>query len=286
VYLLVGYNGTPRFLAHARAAGVEHVVLQSTSLVPLGDVSNAFAAYHIEAEEAVRESGLAWTFTQSNSFMTNTYQWLPQLRAGDVVRVGFADIPEAMIDPFDITAVAVSAFNSSEHRGRSYHLTGPESLLPAERLRVLGDALGRPLQLVALSNDEAREELSKSLPPEFVDAFISIFADGNHDLSRVLPTVQDVTGRPAHSRSGSQPTLTRSIECLTARLQGRFTCGPVNCCSPGESRFLRLLATARRPWFPLRSGTRLTPPARTLASAPPAGLPADEGKLSSTSRPS
>ena len=196
VYLLAGYNGTPRFLAHARAAGVEHVVLQSTSLVPFGDVSNAFAAYHIEAEEAVRESGLAWTFTQSNSFMSNTYQWLPQLRAGDVVRVQFADIPEAMIDPFDIAAVAVSAFDSPEHRGRSYHLTGPESLLPAERLRVLGDALGRPLQLVALSNDEAREELSKSLPPNFVDAFMSIFADGNHDLSRVLPTVQDVTGRP------------------------------------------------------------------------------------------
>ena len=196
VYLLAGYNGTPRLLAHARAAGVEHVVLQSTSLVPFGNVNNAFAAYHIEAEAAVRESGLAWTFTQSNSFMSNAYQWLPQLRAGDVVRVGFADIPEAMIDPFDIAAVAVSAFNSSEHRGRSYHLTGPESLLPAERLRVLGDALGRPLQLVALSNDEAREELSKSLPPEFVDAFISIFADGNHDLSRVLPTVQDITGRP------------------------------------------------------------------------------------------
>ena len=196
VYLLAGYKGLPRLLAHARAAGVEHVVLQSTSLVALGDVSNAFAAYHIEAEQAVRESGVAWTFTQNNSFMSNTYQWLPQLRAGDVVRVGFADVPEALIDPVDIAAVAVSAFESSEHRGRSYHLTGPESLLPAERLRVLGDALGRPLQLVALSNDEAREELSKSLPPEFVDGFISIFADGNHDLSRVLPTVQDVIGRP------------------------------------------------------------------------------------------
>ena len=196
MYLLAGYHGTPRFLAHARAAGVEHVVLQSTSLVALGDVSNAFAAPHIEAEEAVRESGLAWTFTQSNSFMSNTYQWLPQLRAGDVVRVPFADIPVAMIDPLDIAAVAVSAFNSSEHRGRSYHLTGPESLLPAERLRVLGDALGRPLQLVALSNDEAREEMSKSMPPEYVDAFMSIWGDGNHDESRVLPTVQDVIGRP------------------------------------------------------------------------------------------
>ena len=115
---------------------------------------------------------------------------------GDAVRVQFADIPVATIDPLDIAAVAVSAFDSSEHHGRSYHLTGPESLLPAERLRILGDALGRPLQVVALSNNEARDEMTKSMPPKYVDAFMSMWADGNHDESRVLPTVEDVIGRP------------------------------------------------------------------------------------------
>ena len=49
---------------------------------------------------------------------------------------------------------------------------------------------------MALPNDEAREELSKSIPPNFADAFMSIWADGNNDESRVLPTVQDVIGRP------------------------------------------------------------------------------------------
>jgi hypothetical protein len=38
---------------------VEHVVLQSSSAVPGGDMSNAVARYHILSEAAVRESGLA-----------------------------------------------------------------------------------------------------------------------------------------------------------------------------------------------------------------------------------
>ena len=38
--------------------------------------------------------------------MANTLRWQPQLAAGDVVREPFADVPVAMIDPYDIAAVA------------------------------------------------------------------------------------------------------------------------------------------------------------------------------------
>ena len=99
VHLLSGYADMPAFLAAARGAGVQHVVLQSSSAVPDGDMTNAVARYHILAEGAVRESGLSWTFLQPNSFMSNTLQWASQLRAGDVVRAPFADVPVAMIDP-------------------------------------------------------------------------------------------------------------------------------------------------------------------------------------------
>jgi hypothetical protein len=56
----------------------------------------------------------------------------------------------------------------------------------------------------------------------------------------------------------------------------------VNCRSPGESRFLRLLATARCPWFPLRSGTRLARPPRTLAQRTTRRAGVDEGERSLT----
>ena len=56
----------------------------------------------------------------------------------------FADIPVAVIDPFDIGAVAARALTEQEHAGRSYRLTGPQALRPAEGLTVLGEVRGRP----------------------------------------------------------------------------------------------------------------------------------------------
>jgi uncharacterized protein YbjT (DUF2867 family) len=195
VFLLSGYRDMPVALAEMKRAGVERVVLLSSSSVPSGDMSNAVARYHIESEAAVRESGLGWTMLQPNSFMTNTYQWVPQLRSGDVVRAPFAGVRVATIDPADIAAVAVRALVSGEHDGRSYRLSGPESLLPADRVAILARVLGRDLRFEAQPDDEAREEMSAAMPAEYVDAFFSFFVDGKLDESEVLGTVAEVTGR-------------------------------------------------------------------------------------------
>jgi uncharacterized protein YbjT (DUF2867 family) len=199
VHLLSGYEDMPGQLAEMRRAGVEHVVLQSSSSVPGGDMTNAVARYHILSETAVRESGIAWTFLQPNSFMSNTLQWAPQLRAGDVVRAAFPGVRVATIDPFDVASVSARALTSDGHAGRSYRLSGPESLLPADRVAVLAQVLGRELRFEGQSDAEARAEMSENMPPQYVDAFFSFFADGKLDESQVLPTVQEVTGRPPRS---------------------------------------------------------------------------------------
>jgi uncharacterized protein YbjT (DUF2867 family) len=194
-HLLSGYADMPGLLAEMRWAGVERVSLQSSSAVPSGDMSNAVARYHILSEKAVRESGISWTFLQPNSFMSNTLQWASQLRSGDVVRAPFPDVRVATIDPHDVAAVAAEALISGDHDGRSYRLSGPESLLPADRVATLGRVLGRDLRFEGQSNEEARAEMSESMPAEYVDAFFSFFVDGTLDESEVLPTVQQVTGR-------------------------------------------------------------------------------------------
>jgi uncharacterized protein YbjT (DUF2867 family) len=199
VHLLSGYQDMPGLLAEIRRAGVEHVVLQSSSSVPGGDMSNAVARYHILSEAAVRESGVAWTFLQPNSFMSNTFQWLPQLQAGDVVRAAFPDVRVATIDPVDVAAVSAQALTSKGHEGRSYRLSGPESLLPGDRVAVLAEVLGRDLRFEGQSDAEARAEMSEAMPAEYVDAFFSFFVDGKLDESQVLPTVEEVTGRPPRS---------------------------------------------------------------------------------------
>jgi uncharacterized protein YbjT (DUF2867 family) len=198
-FLLSGYEGLEETLADMRAAGVERVVLLSSSAAPSEDLTNAVARYHILSERAVRDSGLRWTFLRPSSFMTNSLQWLPQLRAGDVVRAPFADVAVATIDPDDIGAVAAAALRSDAHAGRAYRLSGPEALRPADRVAVLADVLGRDLRFEAQSNDEARAEMSAAMPADYVEAFFRFFVDGELDESEVLPTVEEVTGRPPRS---------------------------------------------------------------------------------------
>lgn len=195
VFLLGGYQDLAGTLSVMRDAGVEQLTLLSSRSVVGGHADNAVAGTHMAAEATVRASDLIWTFLRPSGFMSNTLQWVPQLRAGDVVREPFANVPVAMIDPYDIAAVAAESLTSPGHEGRAYALTGPEALRPADRLRILGELLGRELRLEPLADKEARETMSAEMPAKHVDAFFRFFADGEFDDSGVTTAVRDLTGR-------------------------------------------------------------------------------------------
>ncbi|WP_031475928.1 NAD(P)H-binding protein [Streptomyces bicolor] len=195
MFLMPGYGGQRQILADARRAGVERVVMLSGKSAGTGDTGNAVAGYLIDAETAVRESGLPWTFLRPTSFMSNALQLADQIRKGDAVRVPFPDVRTADIDPYDIARAALRALLSDDYTGQALELTGPEALLPADRVRVLGEVLGRDLRAVGLANEEARAELEARMPKPYVDAFFAFFVDGTLDESVVLPTVREVTGR-------------------------------------------------------------------------------------------
>jgi uncharacterized protein YbjT (DUF2867 family) len=196
VFLLPGYADMAGVLAEARRAGVATVVQLSGMSAGSGDLSNAITRYMAGSEQAVRECGLDWTILRPAAFMSNTFQWLPQLRAGDVVRAPFGRVRAAMTDPADVAAVAALALTEPGHGGHLYALSGPQPLTPADRVQILGRELGRALRFEAQGDAEARAEMSAAMPAEYVDAFFNFYADGALDESAALPTVADLTGRP------------------------------------------------------------------------------------------
>jgi uncharacterized protein YbjT (DUF2867 family) len=199
MFLLGGFADMPGLLEQARGAGVRHVVLLSSRSVIGGNPANAVVRMHLDGEAAVRASGLDWTLLHPSGFMSNTFEWRDQLRAGDLVRAPFAEVPIAAIDPYDIASVAATVLTSTGHAGHSYSLSGPAALLPADRVAILATVLRRPLRFLAQPNDEARAEMSRTTPAEFVDAFFRFFVDGEFDDAPVLATVEDLTGVPART---------------------------------------------------------------------------------------
>jgi uncharacterized protein YbjT (DUF2867 family) len=196
VFLLPGFQDMPGVLREIERAGVERVVMLSGSSAASGDTANAVSAYMIRSEAAVRQANVPWTILRVYGLMSNTLRWLAQLREGDVVSEPFADVPVAMIDPSDIGAVAASSLRSHRHEGRTYVLSGPRAIVAADRVRILGEVLGRDLQLHAQSNDEARSSMQEQMPEEYVDAFFDFYVDGSLDESRALPTVEEILGTP------------------------------------------------------------------------------------------
>jgi len=195
VFLLGGHRDMPGVVAELGRAGVERVVLLSSRSVIGGDPDNAIVEMWLASEAAVRASGLAWTIVRPSGFHSNTLRWRSQLRAGDVVRVAFADVAIAAIDPYDIAAVAAAALTSDGHAARSHELSGPAPVTPADQLQVLAGVLARPLRLEPLHGDAARAELARTFPPRFVDAQLRFFAAGEFDDARVVATVAELTGR-------------------------------------------------------------------------------------------
>jgi hypothetical protein len=91
------------------------------------------------------------------------------------------------------------ALTTPGHQGRVYELSGPQSLAPADQVAILGQVLGRPLRFQAQADQEARAEMSATMPAKYVDAFFDLYVGGTLDESTVLPTVAEVTGRPPRS---------------------------------------------------------------------------------------
>jgi uncharacterized protein YbjT (DUF2867 family) len=192
-FLLSGYDGIDGSLPRLADAGVERVVLLSSSAAPTGNLDNAVARYHILSERAVTDSGLPRTILQPNSFMANAFRWLPQLESGDVVRGPFGEVAISTIHPNDLGAVAARALNAADHEGKTYRLSGPEALRPAEQVAIVAKYSGRNLSFEAQSDEVARAVMEGQMPKEYVDAFFEFFSEGTVDETTVHPTVEQIT---------------------------------------------------------------------------------------------
>ncbi|MFD8249997.1 NAD(P)H-binding protein [Nocardia sp. NPDC059691] len=192
LFLLPGY---PAVAQAAAKAGVEHIVQLSGVSAGTGDTSNAVTRYMMASEQEVTEYAAAWTILRPCAFASNALRWLPQLREGDVIRAPFPEVRTAALDPQDIGAVAATILRNNSHHGEILWPTGPEPLTPAEQVAILAEAIGRDLICQGLGDEEARADMLRTTPVEYVDAFFDFYVNGAIDESIVRPTVEEVIGR-------------------------------------------------------------------------------------------
>ncbi|MEV6868590.1 NAD(P)H-binding protein [Streptosporangium subroseum] len=194
-FLFPVFGALDGFLDAARQAGLSHVVLLSSSAVAY-PTPGWIGDQHLELERAVAASGLPWTYVRPDAFMTNDLAWAHQIAESGVVRGAYGQAATAPVDPRDIAAVAVRAL-LERHAGKAYVLTGPQSLTQIDRVRIIGETIGRPLRFEEQPREQFRKQLLQGAPPPAVDFLLDMLASMDGMTAEVLPTVEEVTGRPA-----------------------------------------------------------------------------------------
>lgn len=178
----------------ARQAGVRHVVKLSALDMRTGIGTGP---WHARGEEAVRESGVAFTFIQAAGFMSNALGWSAPIRRTGVLRSSTGEGKIAFIHPDDIAAVAIAALTTPDHDGEALVITGREALSYAEMATTIGRAIGKPVGFEEITDRQAYAAVVQW-------AGQSPYADALVDIWRAV-------------REGRLDTVTDGVKRVTAK---------------------------------------------------------------------
>ncbi len=189
-----------RLIAAAQQAGVERIVKLSVRSVG-HDATDPITTMHRAGEQAIRDSGIGWTFLRPTAYMSNALNWAGMIAADQIVHAPFAAGRAAVVDPADIAAVAAACLTHDSHNHLVYELTGPEPLSPPDQIAILSQVLGRDLRYAeADSADMLAQMVSYGMPEELAQAIIEQFRSTLEPYnSEPTGDITAVTSRPPRS---------------------------------------------------------------------------------------
>ena len=160
VFLLHAGPGTTQtqiMIDAARDVGVKRIVLLSSigaRLIPNPMIGLILAA----REDLLRASGLEVTYLRPNGLMSNALQWVDGIHENNSVVDPTDPGRQPVVDPDDVARVAALVLTQDGHVGHGYILNGPEALTAREQVEILSEVLGRDIEFVAVTPEQAAKE--------------------------------------------------------------------------------------------------------------------------------
>jgi uncharacterized protein YbjT (DUF2867 family) len=183
----------------ARRAGVARVVY--TSFLGAGPQATfTLARHHWATEEALRVSGMAYTFLRDSMYA----DFLPMMASAQdrTIRGPAGDGRVGLVARADVAEVAAAVLLADgEHDGRAYDLTGPEAIGLRQAADLLTELTGRPVRYVSETLREAYRSRQQYGAPEWeVEGWVTSYsAIATGELAQVSDDVPVLTGHPATS---------------------------------------------------------------------------------------
>ena len=201
LFLLTGNSGgmvqlQKNAIRAAEEAGLSHVVKLS-ALGASDHSKSVIGVWHHNVETALKASGLRWTLLRPHYFMQNLLDEVESIRNEGRVYSPSGEGQIPMIDARDIAASAAVVLTEPGHEGKTYTLTGPESLSFRQATAILAEVTGKDLTYVPETDDEAWQRLRRAAQPPWLIAGQLALAEYHRRggaTAIVTDTVEELTG--------------------------------------------------------------------------------------------
>lgn len=198
IFLYTKPQGIDNFVKAAKDAGVEHIVLLSSSSVTHSSESASFLTkFHMDVENAIENSGINYTFLRPGAFASNALNWKYSIKSERVVRLPYPNSHSTPIHEDDIASVAVTALTKSGFEGTKPLLTGPQSLTQRMLVDCISEAIGEDISFIELTPDQAREQMSKFMDSKILNMMLGYWAEADNKVQEISNEVERITGKPA-----------------------------------------------------------------------------------------
>lgn len=141
------------FVDTCKAAGVRHII-KFSGLNAAENSTFVSARMHGEIERHLERFGLAWTHLRPNAFMQFHYRDVPAIVGADAFHLPMADATQSLVDVEDIAKIGFALLRGGGHEGKSYDITGPETISMVEVARQLSRAVGRAIRYVDVTGED------------------------------------------------------------------------------------------------------------------------------------
>jgi NAD(P)H dehydrogenase (quinone) len=181
----------------AAAAGVAHIAYTSIGN-PSDDNPAIAAADHRATEDALRASGVAWTFLRNGIYADLQVDAAAAAIATGTLLTNTGAGRNGYVTRDDCAAAAVAVLTTDGHEGKAYDITGPEALDADDLAQIYGELGATPVAVAHVDDDAwvAAMVQHAGMPEPVARAYATFGTSQRQGYAAVVtPTLERLTGR-------------------------------------------------------------------------------------------
>lgn len=184
----------------AKEAGVSFY-LRISALGAAADAPTDNGRLHIQSDEELMNSGIAYTILRPHFFMQNMFASVDSIKNEGKFYMGMGEGKLGMIDVRDIADCCVSILTNGDHKNKIYTPTGPESIPFSKAAEIIGSTIGKEVNYVPVPLEAVRKaildmgwgEWGAQIMVDYSNAYASGWGDFTTN------DVEAITGKMARS---------------------------------------------------------------------------------------